>query len=308
MTKTTYHRPHHAGGIARIMSGFGPQIMLAPETGAGAGAEAAEAAAQAAAEAAATAAATATAEREAAAAAEAEAEAVEAAKNLTDAEKASLLREVMDKKQKLKIEKDAREAVEAELRKFDGIDLEKVKTLLEAEQNRERTALEEKGEFERLKAMIAEERTAEKVAWQTERDALTSQITSLNGTVDNLTVGQNFASSTYISENLVLTPTKARQLYGSHFEMLDGKTVAYNKPAGQAGRTLLVGADAEPLAFDVAMKKIIDLDPEKDTLIKSKVVPGAHSKTQQIKASAPGNDEGLTGASRIAAALARRKK
>lgn len=304
MTKTTVTRPLAAGGIARLMSGFGPQIMLSPETGAGTPDAAAEAAAAAAAQAAAAAEAQAAAEAEAAAAAEA----AEAAKNLTDAEKASLLREVMDKKAKLKSEKEAREAAEAALKQFEGIDLDKVKSLLEAEQARERTALEEKGEFERLKAMIAEERDAEKAAWDAERAELNGKISVLAGTVDNLTVGQNFTSSTYISENLVLTPTKARQLYGSHFEMQDGKTVAYDKPAGQAGRTLIVGADGNPLSFDLAMKKIVEMDPEKDTLLKSKVLPGAHSKTQQVKQVQSEVEEGLTGAARIAAALARRKK
>lgn len=313
---TTFTAPR--GGIATIMSGIGPQIMLAPENGSGSGGGGDE---NAAAAAAAAAEATRAAEKAAADQAAADKAAADKAaadkaaadkaaadeKNLSDNEK-QLLTEVMDKKAKLKAEKEAREAAEAALKKFEGIDLDKVSALLAAEKKREEQELEAKGEFDRLKAMIAEERTVEQTTWATERASLEAKIQELNGTVDKLTVGQSFSSSTFIAENLVLTPTKARQLYGAHFEMVDGKTVAYNKPAGAADRTILVGADAEPLSFDAALKKIVDMDPEKDTLLKVRMGQGANSKNQHVPPSQQVADQGLTGAARIAAALARRKK
>ncbi|WLR90993.1 DUF6651 domain-containing protein [Shinella zoogloeoides] len=296
-------------GIATLMSGFGPKPFLAPPDEIGGDPDAAAKAA--AAEKAVADAAAAKAAEEKAAADKTEAErkaAEEAEKNMSEAdrEKQKLLREVMEKKGKLKETEEALAAARAEADKFKGIDLDKVKSLVEAEKLREEKELEAKGEFDRLKARIAEEREAERKAWLEEKKALENQVKTLAGSVDNLTIGNDFATSTFIKDDLVLTPTKARALYGSYFEVKDGKRIPYDKPAGAAGRTPLIDAAGEPLAFDAAMRKIIDADPDKDTLLKAKVTPGAASKnvpgtkSQQETNQSKGS---LYGASRILAGL-----
>lgn len=300
-------------GIATLMSGFGPKAVLAPPDEQGHEDPAAKAAAEAAAaeKAAADKAAAAAdaAAKLAAEKAEADRKAQEEAeKNMSEAEKEKqkLLREVMDKKGKLKETEELLAAARAEADKFKGLDLERVKGLLEAEKVREEKDLEAKGEFDRLKARIAEEREAERKAWDDERKTLQAANQKLAGDVDNLTIGNDFATSTFIKDDLVLTPTKARALYGSYFEVKDGKRVPYDKPAGSANRTPLVDAAGEPLAFDVALRKIIDADPDKDTLLKAKVTPGAASKHTPGSKSQAENDAkagNLYGASRILAGL-----
>lgn len=303
------------GGIATIMSGRGPKPFLAPETGAGGGATEPSEADKAAAEQAAADKAAAdkvAADKAAADKAEADRKAQEEAeKNMSESEKekSKLLREVMEKKGKLKETEEALLTANTELAKFKGIDLDKVKALLEAEKTREEKDLEAKGEYDRLKQRIAEEREAERKAWDEERNTLQGTIKTLSGDIDNLTVGQNFATSKFISEDLVLTPTKARVLYGAHFEMKDGKTVAYDKPAGVSGRTPLVDAGGDPLSFDAALRKIVEADPDKDSLMKTKMTPGAGSRhtnsgTQSQQEIAKRGDQ-LFGASRIAAGLAK---
>ena len=278
-------------GIASLMSGFGPKPFLAPEDGTGGGAQTGgdDAAAKAAADKAAADAAAAKAAEDKAAADKAEADRLEAEKNMSEAdrEKQKLLREVMEKKGKLKETEEALAAARAEADKFKGVDLDKVRALLDAEKQREEKELEAKGEFDRLKARIAEERETERKAFLEKEKALEAQIKVLSGTVDNLTIGNDFATSTFIKEDLVLTPTKARALYGSYFEVKDGKRIPYDKPAGSAGRTPLVDAAGEPLAFDAAMRKIIETDPDRDTLLKAKVTPGASSKSNPGTKSSP---------------------
>jgi hypothetical protein len=276
-----------------------PMTFEAPnDNGGGTGDEAA--AAQAAAEAAATA--------EAAAAAElaaAEAAAAEAAKNKGDETEAQkLLREVMDKKTKLKEATDKAATLEAELKKFEGIDLEEVKALLANKRAGELAAEEAKGNFDRAKQMLIDEAKRDKEALEAQVAELLARNASASKTIDELTVGRAFSDSTYIGEDLVLTKSKARQLYGTHFEQLDGVTVGYDKPAGAANRTLLIGADGNALAFDEAMKRIIEADPDKEQLLRAKGNPGSASVSTKVPVVDKKDEgKGLFGVQRILAGL-----
>jgi len=222
-------------------------------------------------------------------------------------EKANLLREVMEKKTKLKDAEKAAADAAAALAAYEGIDPAKVKELLKKEQDAEKAAAEAKGDFDRVKAMMAEEHGKEVTTLKTQLDDLRAQLAQRDETIGALTVGNDFSGSTFIRESLTLTPSKARALYGSHFEIQDGRTVAYDKPAGNAKRTMLVNAQGDPLPFDEAFKKIIEADPDKDTLLKVKVVPGGSSRSAQTDK--PGGGKGdeapeLFGRTRIAASLA----
>jgi hypothetical protein len=102
---------------------------------------------------------------------------------------------------------------------------------------------------------------------------------------------------------LTLTPSKTRALYGSYFAVEGSKIVGYDKPAGAADRTPLVDAGGKPLSFDDALKRIIDMDPEKDTITAKKLVPGAGSKTNATGDAKKADTAGLFGAKRILAGL-----
>jgi hypothetical protein len=129
----------------------------------------------------------------------------------------------------------------------------------------------------------------------------------LKGQISNLTVGSAFAQSTYIKDDLVIPPSKVKSLYGSHFEFQDGRAVAYDKPAGVAERTMLVDAKGDPLDFESAIKKIIDADPDRDQLLKSKIKPGSGSRPTTKVDAEPGQLEKHSGINRISAALAKGK-
>lgn len=219
----------------------------------------------------------------------------------TDAEKAALLREVMEKKAKLK---EAQDAIAA----YEGVDPAKVKALLKAEKDAEVAAAEAKGDFERVKTMMAEEHKKEVERLQALIDANATATSEKDALIDKLTIGNDFGTSTFIKDSLTLSPAKIRVMYGSHFEVKDGRTVGYDKPAGAAGRTLLVDASGNPVGFEDAMKRIVDADPDKKDILKADVLPGSSSKTTPAAAAAaPGTpaNPALFGASRIAAGLAK---
>lgn len=257
----------------------------------------------------AAAAAAAAAEAEAAAQAAAEAEAArvaaDAAKDADElaAEKASLLKEVMKKKEALKEKDDALAAAQAELAKFKGIDPVKYAELMKAQTAAEEAQALAAGDFDRVRQMMADQHAAEIAEKNAEIERLRNESAGAAKVIDGLTIGNDFAGSKYIAENLTLSPTKARVLYGSHFETKDGKTVAYDKPAGSPNRTLLVNSAGEPLPFDAAFEKIIAADPDKDSVLKAKLNPGSASKTTgaEKKQEKQGSDDGLYGRSRIAA-------
>jgi hypothetical protein len=207
---------------------------------------------------------------------------------MTDKE-AALLKEVMDKKDaltktkaELKTLADAKAASDARLAEYEGLDVERVKALLKQEQEREQTELEKKGEFDRVKAQMIEQHKKELEtltnAKSEEVKRLSEDLNKTSTLIKELTIGRAFSESPFIRESLTLTPSKTRTVYGSHFELQDGKVVAYDKPAGSETRTVLVDANGEPMSFDKAMAKLIDMDDDRDSLLRSKMKPGSGSE------------------------------
>jgi uncharacterized tellurite resistance protein B-like protein len=218
-------------------------------------------------------------------------------------EVAKLVKEVMKRKEQLKQTQDELKKVQAVAKQFEGLDPEAVRKLIEDAKSAETKKLEEKGQWDALKKQMND-------AHQTEVKKLTDQLGELqaklgesSSVVEKLTVGHAFDSSKFISEELTLTPAKARIVYGAHFEIENGEVIAYDKPRGAEGRNMLVSGTGDSLSFEEAIRKIVDSDPDRDRLVRSKVRPGADSKTMPAKA--PEKKQDLRGAERIAASLAK---
>ncbi|MDP9155288.1 MAG: hypothetical protein M3O74_13670 [Pseudomonadota bacterium] len=228
------------------------------------------------------------------------------AKKPTDAE-AQLLREVMDKKDKLKTASAQLDQANARLKEFDGLDPKELRALVAAKKDAETAQLEAKGQWDRLKAQMVEQHTAELATRDTRITAAEQRTIELEGQIAELTVGNSFGTSKYITEELTLSVAKARRIYGGHFEFVDGQVVAYDKPAGAKDRSVLVDAKGDPLGFDAALTKLVEADPDKDSLLKSKLKTGAGSSTNpSVTPNAkPGAGTQLSGRAKIAAGLAK---
>lgn len=226
------------------------------------------------------------------AAAAAAAKANEGAKKPSD-EEAKLLKEVMQKKEALKARETELAAAQERLKQFDGIDPDAVKKLLADQKAAEEAQLAAKGEFDTLKARMAEEHTKVTTSLNDQIKALQDQLAAKDRIVDELSVGTQFSQSKFIADETTIPPAKARALYGPHFDLEDGKVVGYDKPRGAAGRAPLVDQLGNAVGFEDAMRKIIEADPDKDSLLRSKVKPGAGStsatqaKPVQSQAAAP---------------------
>lgn len=214
----------------------------------------------------------------------------------SDAE-AKLLKEVMDKKRALETANEQLTQVTAKLKDFEGLDIAKVRQMLADAEEAERKQAEARGDYEKLKKQMADSHATEKTTLQSQVEAAAQANAQLQKQIADLTVGGSFSQSSFIGEDLTLPVSKARALYGSHFEFKDGAVVGYDKPAGAADRAPLVNAAGNPLSFDEALRKIVDADPDKDQLYRSKVKPGAGSTT--TKAKVVERNDSLTGIARI---------
>lgn len=214
-------------------------------------------------------------------------------------EEARLIKENMKRKAENKALKEQLETLQQSVA---GLNLDEVRQILAERKSAEEKQLEAKGDYERLKQRMAEEHQATVTSLNAKIDELTKALQEKEAVIGDLTVGAQFNSSQYINGELVLTPAKARALYGAHFEIEDGKVVGYDKPRGAAGRTALVDAYGVPVSFDAAMAKIIEADPEKDSLIRSKAKAGAGSNTKPTT-KVPDSAQGAPAVNRIAAGL-----
>src|SRR5260370_29130643 len=170
----------------------------------------------------------------------------------TDAE-AALLREVMDKKEKLKTKDAELATATARLKEFDGLDAKELRALVTARKDAETAALEAKGAWDSLRAQMVEAHTKE---LQTERDgksAAETRAVELASQIAELTVGNAFGTSKFITDEMTLSVAKARRVYGSHFEFKDGAVVAFDKPAASKDRNAMVDAQRAPRVFEAAI-------------------------------------------------------
>jgi flagellar biosynthesis GTPase FlhF len=197
----------------------------------------------------------------------------------TDGE-AKLLKEQMKTKDALKAAQAALEQANARLADYDGLDAATAKKLKADAAEKERKEAEARGEYDRILKQMADQHQAEKDRLQKERDDESSEKAALRQQIADLTVGTSFTGSEFLKKETNLTPTKARVIYGAHFEFKDGHVVGYDKPAGAADRTPLVDSAGNPRSFEDAMKAIIEADPDRDAILLSKVKPGAGSGSQ----------------------------
>ncbi len=220
-------------------------------------------------------------------------------------QEAKLLKESMKRKEQI-------EKLETELKRFDGINPEEIKKLLDekksaekAKKDAEKKAAEAAGDIERVKAMMAEEHKKELDTVASQLEEARKEMGRREAQINDLTIGQAFSNSNFVSDELVLTPSKTRAVYGAHFGYEDGKVVAYDKPAGSSERTKIVDARGEPLSFEAALRKLVEGDPDRDHILKSKLGAGAGAKPGSSKTKSSEETSELYGSARISAILSK---
>jgi hypothetical protein len=222
---------------------------------------------------------------------------------MTDKER-ELLRESMSRKEKIKELESKLTEYSTQLKNWEGLNPEDVRKLVQEKRDAELKQMEKKGEWDKIRQQMLDAHTAEKQTLAQKIEELNQKLGAYAGQIDQLTVGQAFSSSKFIADELVLTPSKARTVYGSHFERdAEGRVIAYDKPSGSEGRAPLVDGQGNPLSFDAALKKLVEVDPDRDALLKAKIKQGADSGTAGVKTKSSDPAGNTSGVSRIADAI-----
>ena len=194
---------------------------------------------------------------------------------------ADLLKESMKRK-------GNEQTLKEKLAQFGDVDPERVKALIqaEAESEKQRKASEEaellrRGEFDAVKKQMVEAHDAEVADLRAQLEQAQNEANSLKRGLIEKTVGTSFGESNFLREKVLMTPAKARVIYGRHFEVNeDGQVVGYDKPAGAKDRTILVDGSGNPLSFELAIERVLRADPEADALLRSEAKPGVGSQTK----------------------------
>jgi hypothetical protein len=218
---------------------------------------------------------------------------------------AKLLKDVMKQKARAQELEAQLSQVTEKLKPFEGLDAVQIKAMLDEQAEAERKRLEKAGDYDRLTKQMAERHAQEKTVLEQAAAEESRAKAALQGQIAELTVGNSFASSKFVQDDLTLTVNKARVVYGAHFEYKDGQVVGFDKPVGAKDRTVLVNASGDPLNFDAALRQIVDADPDRDALIRSKMKSGAASSTSVKGAKKAGEQQEaqLSSVDRIAAGL-----
>lgn len=226
-------------------------------------------------------------------------------KRISDRE-AQLLKESMSRKKKLKDAEAKLQELQSKLRNYEGLDPEEARTAVKSVKESKLKEAEKRGEFDKVKKQMLEDhqKTVDKLNASIEE--LRQESLKKENIIHDLTIGNSFNQSDFIAKELVLTPTKARVVYKDHFEVQDGNVVAYDKPKSASDRAPLVDGNGDPLRFDEALRKIVESDPDKDALVRSKMKSGADSSTVNKKVAEKKKD--LSGQEKIASGLSSLRK
>lgn len=166
------------------------------------------------------------------------------------------------------------------LKLFDGIDPEQAKKDRTTVQSLKDKELVDAGEVDKLKAQMGELFQQEKQGlidgYTAEKAEFEKQIGDLQGTIRHLTITNAFSQSGYFTPRegkpakTVLSPQMAVKIFGDNFKV-EGeghnvRVVGYLPNGEKILSPTRVGQEAN---FDEAMAKIIELTPDRDSILRT---------------------------------------
>lgn len=224
-------------------------------------------------------------------------------------QEAKLIRDLMKWKEKARSYEEQVNASSEKLTTYQEVvgdlDLEEVKELVQAKKAAEEEQLKREGEFERLQERMKQEFETKQTAAQGQIADLQSALEAASAQIEELTVGNAFASSEFIREESTLPSSIARTTFGAHFEHKDGNIVGYDKPRGAQERTPIVDENGKPKPFDQALAELYNTHPDAKTLLRSKRKPGANSDSEPGGKGSPAVSESDKGVQRISSILSK---
>ena len=148
-----------------------------------------------------------------------------------------------------KQQREAKEAVEAKLKSFDGLDADKAKKALETVANLDAKKLIDAGEVEKVKAEMAK--------------AYETKLSEAQAETDKV---REFARSKFIAEKIAVPADMVQAVFAKHFSVSeDGKLQAKDALGNPIYSRVNVGSLAD---FDEALETLVSSYPNKDSILK----------------------------------------
>lgn len=161
--------------------------------------------------------------------------------------------------------REAKDAAEASLKAFEGLDPAKARDALDKIGNIDAGKLQN--------AEAVERRVAEAVkAVEAKYEPIIAERDTYKGQLDKELRGGAFARSKFAEEKVAVPRHMLERTYGDNFKIEDGKLVPYDS----AGNKLFSRARPGEIAdFDEALELLISADPYKDHILKGTTKPGS---------------------------------
>lgn len=163
--------------------------------------------------------------------------------------------------------REAKEALEAQVKAFEGLDPAGARKALETIKNLDDKKLVDAGKVEEIKAATIKAMEEKYGPITSERDQLKQELYAEK-------IGGNFSRSKFISEKLVIPPDMVQASFGRHFELKDGKVMAKDASGN------MIYSDANPgnaADFDEALEKLVSMYPNRDRILKGSGHSGSGS-------------------------------
>lgn len=164
--------------------------------------------------------------------------------------------------------REAKEAAEAKLKAFEGLDPAAAKDALSKLSNIEQKKLIDAGEVDKVKAEISK-------AFEEKLAAAEQKTANMERELYGERIGGAFARSKFVGEKMAIPADLVQARFGANFKLEEGKVVAYD----QAGNKIYSKAKPGELAdFDEAIEFLVDAYPHKDHILKGSGQSGGGSK------------------------------
>jgi hypothetical protein len=163
--------------------------------------------------------------------------------------------------------REAKEAAEAAIKGFEGIDPAAARKALDVVKNLDEAKLIDAGKVEEIKlaAIKSVEDKYKPVAERAE---------TLERELYAERIGGSFARSKFIAEKLVIPADMVQAQFGRHFELKEGKILAKDA----AGNTIYSDANpGAPAEVDEALEKLVQAYPHRDRILKGSGHSGSGS-------------------------------
>lgn len=165
-----------------------------------------------------------------------------------------------------KAHREAKEAAEAKLAVYKDIDPEKARKAIETVKDIDAKTLIDSGEVEKLKAQI-------KAEYETQIGEKDKALGDIQSRYDNLQINSVFKDSQFVRESIAVPLDMFEATFKSNFKIgKDGKVEAYDKSGNRIYSKEKVGEFATP---DEALRLLVEMHPQKDTIIKANAGSGS---------------------------------